>query len=203
LNNQNRSRIVRAMKRTPFLLVVLALWSALPLAAQSTEFGVLVGGSRRFAEGAPRAGDPAFEDGTFSFSNSVVDLYWAINLDDDTRFKVKAGRIETTIPVVNELSNGNVFRTDEAGEIQHIEGNIEYRFSEVYGKTALFGGLGFYRQSPDISDSTNSWGFNAGVNADFPLSRRYGIVGEATYHWVREEFNPRYLTVTGGLRIAF
>lgn len=203
MNNQNPSLIVRAMKRTPFLLVVLALWSALPLAAQSTEFGVLVGGSRRFAEGAPADG-VEFEDGTFSLRNSAVELYWAINLDDDTRFKIKGGRIETTIPVAYTVDGDDeLFRRDEDGEVQHLEANVEYSFSEVFGSTALFAGLGFYRQSPAESDAVNTWGVNAGVNADFPLSRRYGIVVEGTYHWVRDEFNPRYLTVTGGLRVAF
>lgn len=190
------------MKRTPLLLVVLTLWSALPLAAQSTEFGVLLGGSRRFAEGEPREGE-VFAEGNFSFSNSVVDLYWAVDLDEDTRFKIKAGRIETTIPVVLTDDEGEIFRHDSDGEVQHLEANVEYRFSEVYGQTALFAGLGFYRQSPDEGDSASAWGFNAGVNADFPLSRRYGVVTEATYHWVRDEFNPRYLTLTGGLRISF
>lgn len=202
MNNQKPSLIVRAMKRTPFLLVVLLVWSALPLAAQSTEFGVLVGGSRRFAEAGPRAGDPAFEDGTFSLTNSAVDLYWAIPLDEDTRLKFKAGRIETTIPVAYEDASG-VYRVDEDGEVQHLETNVEYRFSEVFGKTALFAGLGFYRQSPSEGDASNTWGANVGVNGDLPLSRRYGVVVEATYHWVRDEFNPRYLTVTGGLRVAF
>ena len=191
------------MKRTPLLLVVLTLWSALPLAAQSTEFGVLLGGSRRFAEGAPREGE-VFDDGTFSFSNSVVDLYWSRDLDDDTRLKFKAGRIETVVPIVFTVpGDDELYRRDVDGEVQHIEANIEYRFSEIFGSTAIFGGLGFYRQSPDEGDSANSWGANFGINADFPLSRRYGIVTEATYHWVRDEFNPRYLTLTGGLRIAF
>ena len=124
---------------------------------------MLLGGSRRFAEGEPREGE-VFAEGNFSFSNSVVDLYWAVDLDEDTRFKIKAGRIETTIPVVLTDDEGEIFRHDSDGEVQHLEANVEYRF---------------------------------------PLSRRYGVVTEATYHWVRDEFNPRYLTLTGGLRISF
>ncbi len=38
---------------------------------------------------------------------------------------------------------------------------------------------------------------------DFPLSRRYGVVVEGTYHWVNYHYRPRYLTLTGGLRITF
>jgi hypothetical protein len=192
------------MKRTPFLLVVLALWSALPLAAQSTEFGILVGGSRRFAEGGPQEEGTEFADGTFSFSNTSVDFFWSTAIEEDTRFKIKLGRIETIIPVAYELpGNDTTFRRDAEGEVQHIEGNIEYLFEEPYGKTGLFAGLGFYRQSPEGADAQDAWGFNAGVNVDFPLSRRYGVIGEATYHWVRDEFNPRYLTLSGGLRIGF
>jgi hypothetical protein len=82
---------------------------------------------------------------------------------------------------------------------------IEYRFREPYGTTGLFGGLGFYRQSADDPEvkSTSDWGYHAGVSADFPLSKRYGVILEGTYHWSRAEFRPRYLTVGAGFRIAF
>jgi hypothetical protein len=89
------------------------------------------------------------------------------------------------------------------GEIQHIEANVEYRFSEPFGTTGLFAGIGFYRQSGDDSESTTNYGVNGGVNADFPLSRRYGIVVEGTYHWTSADFQSRYMTVAAGLRVSF
>ena len=43
----------------------------------------------------------------------------------------------------------------------------------------------------------------AGVNSDFPISRRYGVLLEAAYHWTHAEFQPRYLTLGAGLRVSF
>lgn len=203
MNNQKPSLIVPAMKRIWFLLA-LTLLSAIPALAQSTEFGVVVGGSRRFVDGAPKAVGDEFEDSTFSFGNNAIDLYWAIKLEEGTFVKFKAGRIETQVPVAYQIDGiDQTFRRDAEGEVQHLETNVEYRFSEPYGSTGLFAGIGFYRQSAPDEDSSTSYGFNAGVNADFPLSRRYGVILDATYHWVRTDFQPRYLTVGGGFRVSF
>ena len=191
------------MKRTS-LLLALMVFSALPALAETSEFGVLVGGSRRFVDGAPKEDDVTFEDSTFALSNNSFDIYWSIPLDPTTFLKFKAGRIQTQVPVgYNVEGSDKLFRRDEDGDVAHIEANVEYRFSEAFGSTGLFGGVGFYRQSTPDSDSVNNYGVNAGVNADFPITRRYGVVVEATYHWTRFDFQPRYLTVAGGLRIAF
>lgn len=203
MNNQKPSRIVPAMKRT-CLAIALTLFGALPVLAQSNEFGVIVGGSRRFVDGAPQATGEEFDDSNFSFGNNAVDLYWAMRLDDDTFLKFKGGRIQTSVPVAYEIPGiDETFRRDRDGEVQHAEMNVEYRFSEPYGSTGLFAGIGMYRQTADGEESSTNWGFNAGVNADFPLSRRYGIVLEGTYHWNRADFQPRYLTLGGGLRVSF
>jgi hypothetical protein len=191
------------MKRTSILLALM-VFSALPALAETSEFGVMIGGSRRFVDGAPKEDDVTFEDSTFALSNNAFDIYWAIPLDPTTYLKFKAGRIQTQVPVgYNIEGSDELFRRDEDGDVAHIEANVEYRFAEAFGSTGLFGGLGFYRQSTANSDSVNNYGINAGVNADFPITRRYGVVAEATYHWTRFDFQPRYLTVTGGLRIAF
>lgn len=212
------SHTLAAMKRA-ILLSALLLTVAAPALAQSSEFGILVGGSRRFisggnAEPAPTAENPdatrPFLDNELSFSNSAVDLYWALELEPDTRLKIKVGRIEG--PVAFEIPNpdevednpdDDVFRRDVDGEVQHASAVIEYRFDEPYGSTSLFGGVGLYRQSGEGVDSESDYGFQFGVNADFPITRKYGAIVEATYHWSRGAFGPRYLTLTGGLRIAF
>jgi hypothetical protein len=208
LNNQNSSRIVPAMKRTLFLAGLLL--GALPLFAQSNEFGFVVGGSRLFVDGADREPGVEFGDSNFSFGNNSFDLFWATQMEPATWIRVKVGRIETIVPVAyegpdnnDEGTEPNLYRRDEDGEVQHAEVNVEYRFSEPYGSTGVFAGLGMYRQSVPDFDSTTSWGFNAGVNADFPITKRYGVVLEAAYHWNRTDFQPRYLTVGGGLRISF
>lgn len=212
------SLTLAAMKRAIFLSALM-LTVAAPAFAQSTEFGVLVGASRRFISsgtGEPIPGtDPVqrvpFLDNELSLSNSAVDLYWSMELEEDTRLKIKVGRLESPVAFeipnpdqVQEDPNDDVFRRDVQGEVQHASAVIEYRFDEPYGATSLFGGVGLYRQSGEGDvDSEIDYGFQFGVNADFPITRRYGAIVEATYHWSRGPFSPKYLTLTGGLRIAF
>ncbi|MFL6245315.1 MAG: hypothetical protein ACJ74H_04770 [Thermoanaerobaculia bacterium] len=190
------------MKRTSLLLALIVL-GALPAAAQSTEFGVMAGGSTRFVDSALHQNEGDLADSTFSFSNSVFELYWAMQLEPEVYLKVKGGRIETQIAVPYEVEGATKpYRRDAEGEVQHAELNVEYRFSEPYGRTGLFAGLGFYHESADDFSATN-YGVNAGVNVDFPLSKRYGIVLEGAYHWTNSEFQSRYMTATGGLRVSF
>ena len=218
----NPSLIVPAMKRA-ILLASLAFAVAVPTFAQHSEFGILIGASRRSVESGdgepiPNSDPPAtraFLRDELSLSNSAIDLYWAMELEEATRLKFKVGRMQT--PVAFEIENPafdpenpqngvpEFFRRDVEGEVQHASAVIEYRFDEPYGSTSIFGGLGFYRQSSDDNavESDTDYGFQFGLNADFPISRRYGVIAEATYHMSRGPFSPRYLTVTGGLRLAF
>ena len=204
------SHTLAAMKRA-ILLSALLLTVAAPAFAQSTEFGVLVGASRRFISGGTAEENRGFLDNELSLRNSAFDLYYAMDFDDDTRLKFKLGRIET--PVAFEVANpsedpnnpdDDFLRRDVEGEVQHASAVIEWRFDEPWGATGIFGGLGLYRQSGDDAlDSKNDYGFQIGLNADFPITRRYGALMEATYHYSRGAYSPRYLTLTGGLRIAF
>jgi hypothetical protein len=198
LNNQNTSRIVPAMKRTSLLLALLVA-SAFPAMAQSTEFGVLVGGSRRFVENNYQPAGGEGIDDTFSFSNTSVELYYKQPIDPATSLRLKVGRMDGSVA----FQTGEKERTDTTGEIQHISGLVEYEFDEPYGSTSLFGGLGMYRQSAAGFDSETGYGLQIGLGGDFPLTRRYGLIAEASYHWIHFDVRPRYLTVSGGLRIAF
>jgi len=204
LINQKTSRIVPAMKRTllPLALIVL---SALPAVAQTTELGFIVGGSRRFVDGAAKEDGVEFDDSTFSLSNNSFELYWGMQLEPEVWVKFKGGRLETPVAIAYKTSDTQPkpFRRDARGEVQHAEVNVEYRFSEPFGTTGLFAGLGYYRQTAPDEDSSSAFGVNAGVNADFPLSRRYGIVLEGTYHWTNSPFDSRYMTLGGGLRVSF
>lgn len=191
------------MKRTIFL-VALTLLSALPAAAQTNEFGVLIGGSRRFVDAAEREPGVEFRDSTFSFSNNSFDIFWAVQLEPETYLKFKAGRIQTDLGVAYEIpGDDDTFRRDTDGEVQHVTADVEYRFREPWGSTSLFGGLGFYRLSPEDADSESSFGFNGGVSADLPLSRRYGVVLDVTYHFAGGELQQRFLTGSAGLRLSF
>jgi hypothetical protein len=183
------------MKRV--VLFVFFAAAAVPCFAQSTEFGFIFGGSRRFIRERDRSPDVNYDLSGFEFSNSSIDVYYGVEVDPGTMFILKAGRIEG--PVAYRSPEP----ADVEGELQHVEGVVQYSFSEAFGSTGLFAGVGLYRQeAPDFPNET-SWGLSAGVNADFPLSRRYGVILDATYHWTHMDVRQRFLTVGAGLRIAF
>lgn len=205
------------MKRTLFLLA-LVLGSAVPVAAQeSNEFGVLIGGSRRFVFGGGEVrsitGDAETDwiESNFSFSNTSFELYWSIPIEPDLRLKFKGGRLENEIPIAYIADDPDTpeedptkFRRDAAdGEVAHVEAIVQYDFDEPFGSSGLFAGLGYYRLSAPEEESQTTWGVTAGVNADFPITRRYGVVVEGAYHWTQAEFQPKFLTVSGGLRVSF
>ena len=199
------------MKRTLFLLALM-IASAVPVLAQeTTDFGVIIGGSRRFVDGAPHQNEDDFIESNFSFSNTSIELFWSMPIEPDLNFKLKAGRIDTEIAIPYEVAtptaeNPNkvtINRRDVEGEVQHVEGVIEYEFDEPFGSSGLFAGLGYYRQAAPGEESRTNWGVTAGVNADFPITRRYGVLLEAAYHWTREEFEPRFMTVGAGFRVSF
>jgi hypothetical protein len=190
------------MRKTAFLLAI-SLISATPAIAQTTEFGALFGGSKRNVKHNQAAAGTTLMDPGFSFSNSAVDLYYAVQLDPGTMFKVQIGRIKSPIGIRETNAAGTLVRRDVSGQVQHAEGLIEYRFSEPFGSTGLFAGVGIYRQQASGFGSTTDYGFPIGVVADFPISRRYGVITAATYHFTTADFRPRYLTISGGLRVGF
>jgi hypothetical protein len=191
------------MKRTSLLLTLIVL-IALPAVAQSSELGIIVGGSRRFVDAGNKEAGVVYDDSTFSLSNNAFDIFWAVKMEPDLYVKFKGGRIQGPVAVgYNIPGDTKLYRRDVEGEVQHIETNVEYRFPEAYGSTGLFAGVGYYRQTAPDSDSSANYGVNGGVNADFPLSRRYGIVLEGTYHWTNSHFQSRFMTAGVGLRVSF
>src|SRR5437879_5908531 len=194
-------------------LLLLILFAATPALAQTSEFGILVGGSKRLISHSDQAAGIGVSD-KFKFGNSVREIYYAVQLDPGTNFKIKAGQIEG--PVAFQYLNGNTkARTDIAkGKVEHVDGIVDYRFSEAFGSTGLFGGVGLYRQRGSITDQAvplvqrgtqteTNYGFQGGVNGDFPLTRRVGFIAEVAYHWINYHYKPRYVTLTGGLRLSF
>lgn len=197
--------IVPAMKKTAFLLTVLILTAGSAFAG-SGEFGVIFGGSKRVTDDDPAATGAELVDEGFSLSNDTVDLYYAIEIDPSTYFKIRAGRINGPIGFKEvELRGPETVevRRDVEGEVQHVEGIVEYRFDEPFGSTGLFAGIGAYRHEAEGFKSATDYGFVVGLNGDFPLSRRYGVIVDAAYHFTKHDFEPRYLTIGAGLRIAF
>lgn len=192
------------------ILLMLLVFAALPAAAQSNaEVGIVVGASSRHLQStAAEDAAGAFLDDEINLSHNVAELFYALKMDESTAIKFKAGRIETPLRYTTREENnadGTVtrFAKDEEGEVQHASIVAEYRFSEAFGTTALFGGIGVYRQSGDHVKSEADFGYQLGVNADFPITRRYGFMLEGAYHWTRAEYNPKYLTIGGGVRFSF
>lgn len=187
LNRQNRLRIVPPMKKTLLALVLFTL--AAPVFAQTSEFGFLFGGAKRLRGSADWASD------------GVKELYFGFQLEPGTMFVLKGGQIDA--PGTFTINHDDGTQTVQTlGKVTHIDGLVNYKFSESFGSTGMFAGVGLYRQETDGVDETN-YGVSAGINADFPLSRRYGIVFQGTYHWVNFDRRERFITATGGLRISF
>jgi len=185
------------MKKPAFFLVILII-AALPAAAQNTsEFGLLLGGTKLINDVPNTQGQTNVNN--FKFSNSVKEVYWGVQMEPGTWFRVKAGQMD--VPLIALDANNNRVASGK-GKIDHVDALIDYKFSEAFGSTGLFAGIGMYRQNQSGTEDSNL-GLSAGVNADFPFSRRYGLVVESAYHWIHLPARPRYITLSGGLRISF
>jgi hypothetical protein len=192
------------MNKTALALILLTL-AALPAVAQSSEFGVMFGGINRRASGKDQEGqDPPtvnpLPDSDWKLHGSVREIYYSVQLEPGTRFRIKAGTADTATTFL--VGDPKVRTNFTDGRLEHVEGVVDYRFAEAFGSTGLFGGVGLYRQKGGDNEES-SYGVSFGVNADFPLSPRYGIVVEGTYHWTHFDASPRYITATAGLRLKF
>jgi hypothetical protein len=193
--------------------LLLLILFATPAFAQTSEFGILLGGSKRLISHSDQAAGLGVSD-NFKFGNSVREIYYAVQLDPGTNFKIKAGQIEGPVAFQYTTPDGTARTDSSKGTVEHVDGLIDYRFSEAFGSTGLFAGVGLYRQRGTITDQAvpveqrgtqteTNYGFQGGVNGDFPLSRRAGFIAEVAYHWINYHYKPRYVTLTGGLRFSF
>ncbi len=205
-------RIMPRMIRITFAVAFALLISA-PAFAQTSEFGILIGGSKRLVSHTDEAAGLGISD-NFKFNNSVREIYYSVALEPGTRFRIKAGQIEAPVAFQFATADGNLRSDLPKGKVEHIDGLVDYRFSEAFGSTGIFAGVGLYRQSGDITDTRvplaqrghqeeTNYGLSGGINGDFPMSRRSGVIVEATYHWLNYHYRPRYVTLTAGLRFSF
>lgn len=204
MNRQNRLLIVPAMTKTALALILLTL-AAVPAFAQTSEFGVSYGGVNRRPTSADKVANVPETD-FWQFDDSAKEAYVGVQLDPGTWFRVKVGEMNSTTVFITdaqaEHDKPGTGRTFSKGKVDHIDGVVDYRFSEAFGTTGLFGGIGLYRQHGGGLSETNV-GASVGVNADFPLNPRYGIRLEATYHWANFDARTSYVTGTAGVRIRF
>lgn len=206
-------RIVPGMTKSAWMLTILLL-AAAPLAAQTSEVGAIIGGSKRLISHSDQAAGIGVKD-NFTFSNSDREIFWGTQLDPGTFFKIQAGQIIGPEAFQFATAAGDKARTDiKKGTIEHVDATVDYRFSEAFGSTGLFAGLGLYRQRGTITDpavpvaqqgtqTETNYGLVGGVNTDFPITRRTGFIAELAYHWINYHYKVRYLTLGGGLRFSF
>ena len=205
-------RIVTAMRKPAFLLAILFI-PATSAMAQTSQIGFLIGGSKRLISRSDQAQGLGISD-NFKFSNSNREIFYGVQLDPGTFFKIRAGQIEGPLAFQYNTGSGTA-RTDiKKGKVEHIDAVVDYRFSEPFGTTGIFAGLGLYRQSGTIIDTAvpteqrgnqaeTNYGLLGGINGDFPITKRTGFIAEVTYHWINYNFKVRYLTLSGGLRFSF
>lgn len=207
-------RIVTAMRTTSFLLAILLVCAALPTFAQTSQVGFLIGGTKRLISRTDEANRLGISD-NFKFSNSEREVFYGVQLDPGTFFKVHVGQIEGPLAFQFTPAAGGHARTDiRKGTIEHADAVVDYRFSEPFGTTGLFAGVGLYRQRGSITDTAvpveqrgvqteTNYGLLGGVNGDFPITKQVGFIAELTYHWINYNYKVRYLTLGGGLRFSF
>ncbi len=187
------------MKKSALLLAILLLAAVPAVAQSSSEFGILFGGSKRLNDIKGSQGGDGVTD--FKFSNSTKSLYYAVQMEPGTWFRIKVEQINA--PLIALDADGNRIEGGK-GKLDHIDALVDYKFSEPFGSSGIFAGVGMYRQHvTDTGAEDTNYGLSAGVNADFPFSRRYGLIVEAAYHWVHLPARPRYTTLGAGLRISF
>jgi hypothetical protein len=197
------------MTKTSLALALLVL-VAVPAFAQTNEVGISLGGVNRRLLALDKRSDVTT---SWSFGSSVKEIYYSITIEPDVHFKIKAGEMDssvtfvTTVPAIPATDTTAAVpavstRHNATGQIEHIEGVADYRFAEPFGSTGLFAGVGLYRQKGGGMSETN-YGFSAGVNGDFPINKRSGVIVEGTYHWTNFDAGSRYITATAGLRYRF
>ncbi|MGA7614032.1 MAG: hypothetical protein WBX15_02520 [Thermoanaerobaculia bacterium] len=166
------------------ILSALLILSGIPAFAQQNALGFSAGSGESMKNG--------FD---LKLDNPVKEIFFETEMEPGTTFTIKLGRVNSDKIV--EVGNAT-----PSGDLDFVDALVEYRFDEIYGRTSFFAGPGFYRFKGNGNDFSD-WGLSGGVNAIFPLTRRLGIKAELAYHWVNFDQKAKFLTATGGIRMAF
>ncbi|HVT02024.1 MAG TPA: hypothetical protein VHL58_01460 [Thermoanaerobaculia bacterium] len=160
------------------LLLVVA---ALPLHAEDTSVGLMLGAGQSVREGGFHVNDP------------VREIFFSTDTDPATTLKLKVGHIS-----LDENRDG----VDITRRLDYVDVLVEYKLDEVWGSSGLFGGVGLYREDVASGHDTD-YGFSAGLNGTFPVTRRLAFLAEAAYHSARFKDRATFVTVTAGLKLNF
>ena len=164
--------------------LAIAFLLSLPVAAQAqmSSLGMTFGIAEPTADGLD-----------YNLEDTVLELYYKVPLDKGTSLRLKYGTLES------ELEIGDV---KDTGDLQYLDLLVAYEFDETFGNSSLFAGVGMYRQ--EIGDLDESdYGFAAGVNATFPVTRRFAFTSELAYHYAHFEADTGFLMLTGGIEFNF
>ena len=170
-----------------FLIAALLFATTATVAsAQTVIAGAMLGGSEKHDSGL-----------NLHLHNTTKEIFIGTEMEPTTIFGLKAGQIDS-----DDGPRVGAPGVTDHGKIEYIDAIVEYRFSEVFGSTGLFGGPGFYRQRFGSLEE-NSYGFTAGVNGLFPVTRHFGLTAEIAYHWTNFSTPYRFIAATGGVRVGF
>lgn len=174
------------MKRRILLAALLAL--ALPICAQaqSSAIGVNIGTGESLDDGLD-----------FNFGDTLFEVYYETTFGVGTSFRFQYGTFDTEFETEAETP---VF-LDASVEYINLIG--QYEFDEVYGQSALFGGLGLYRNEIDGLEDEKDWGVVLGVNGSFPVTRSLALTAELAYHWADFDQQMSVLIASVGLKVKF
>jgi hypothetical protein len=128
----------------------------------------------------------------------VVQLYYETSFGNGTSLRALYGTFDTQVELAGEAEPLLVDTS-----IEYVNLITQYEFDEVYGRSALFGGLGFYRSELTGGGKEEDWGLVLGVNSTFPVSRRLALTAEIAYHWADFEENLSVIVFSGGAKIRF
>ncbi len=226
LKGRKAMRIVAAMKKSAVFLLFFLV--AAPAFAQTgQQFGILLGGVKRmYSSHDRRAGVPEnnvagvdqdLPINGFHLTHGAHEAFYAVQVESSTWFKIQAGEWNTDVGIVRSGKDKDGNPTGESakfpvsGKVRHADAIVDYRFTEAYGSTGIFGGIGFYRWSPsgpapdaahDVP-TQSQFGYTFGINGEFPMTKRYAFMLEGAYHWINMSSPVRYVTVMGGVRVGF
>lgn len=165
-------------------LIVLAILVALPAVAQAqtSSLGMSFGIAEPTADGLD-----------FNLKDPTLEIFYRVPLDRGTNLTLKYGALESDLEIEG---------VKDEGDLQYLDLIVSYEFDETFGRSAMFAGIGMYRQ--EIADLDESdYGFVAGVNATFPVSRRFSLLTELSYHYAHFEADTSFLILTGGFQFNF
>lgn len=124
-----------------------------------------------------------------------VELQLGYDINSRDLFVLRVGRLDLD-------GSDDLFASD--GELSYVTATGEYRLPEDFYLGGLFLGLGYYDLQTDFGFVDDSaFGFTVGVNGEFPLSDRWGILVEFTGHWADLEAENLWVMATAGVRFSF